>query len=1024
MKAKTGNLLTVLTAAIVFLAAVLGTASVRASGHSLSFGGSGTGDTDRVKIPLEGRPVNVGQDFTLEFFVKASASDNTGVATAASDGWITGNIVFDRDVFGGGDNGDFGLSLSAGRIAFGVGRGAAANTIIGATSVANGAWHHVAVTRRAGSGLMRIYVDGNLDGEGTGPAGDVSYRAGRSTAHPTSDPFLVIGAEKHDAGSQYPSFRGLIDEVRLSSIVRYVRAFQAPRVPFRPDRFTALLLHLDEGNGNVVHDSAGVTGAPGNGERKPNALGFPQWSTDVPFNFGAPTIGLKAIGTAQYPADIVPAYDGLGWIYVAGQDGRIHLFSKRAAYGQVVLDLTSKVTFSPNSEQGLLGIAFDPADRNTTYLYANYTRSTDGATVVSRFPRINSASLAVAFDRALEQVLITIPQPFTNHNGGKIAFGPDGYLYIGMGDGGSGNDPNNVAQNLGSLLGKMLRIDVRPAGAYAVPPDNPYLNDGNAATLPEIWASGLRNPWRFSFDRLTGDLFIGDVGQDVREEVDFLPAGAPGGANFGWSVLEGVRCTGLTRNPPAPACSDARFTAPILDYPHTDAQGQSVGRSISGGYRYRGSRHPGLAGYYLYADYITGRIWAARIGSNGAWTTSQVLQMGANWSTFGEDDAGEIYVADRSSGTIYRIVGGDADQDGLPDWWENAYFGSSTAADPNADTDGDGFTNLQEYANGTDPLSPSSRLKRPDFNGDGHADILWYNQQTGTVVQWYVVNGEYVGSGSLGVLPPATGWRPRVLADVNGDGRTDLVWRNVSGSLTGTTVAWLLDGDRALAGSGGVVSPSPAYDNPPFVADFGRDGSADWLWGTPINCAPIWTITEGVQSGSTAVADSCQSPGSGWQLVGTGDFNGDGRPDVVWRNTLTGAVSIWLLEGNNALGHFLRRPESGTVGFAGAEWTLAGIGDVNGDGRADLIWRRTDGWVNIWLMSGVTRLPASGAVAQAGLAWQIVAVEDFDGDGKADILWQSSAGAHLLWSLNGTTITGSPPLPGVDLAAGWTIVRP
>lgn len=258
---------------------------------SLRFYGHGSGDIDRVKIPLDSPPrtVDVGGDFTLEWWLKANLADNnTPSCTTGNDNWITGNVVFDRDVFGGGDYGDYGISLRGGKVAFGVHNGTSGEGICGSTNVADGAWHHIAVTREASTGTMRIYVDGNLDGSGMGPTGDISYRDGRTTSYPNSDPYLVIGAEKHDAGPSYPSFNGWIDEVRLSSVVRYSSNFTPPTTPFSADGDTLLLFHFDEGtanspcNGTVTDSSPGAQN-PGQCQYGGSAPAGPVYSADTPF---------------------------------------------------------------------------------------------------------------------------------------------------------------------------------------------------------------------------------------------------------------------------------------------------------------------------------------------------------------------------------------------------------------------------------------------------------------------------------------------------------------------------------------------------------------------------------------------------------------------------------------------------------------------------------------------------------------------------------------------------------------------
>jgi hypothetical protein len=274
----------------------------------------------------------------------------------------------------------------------------------------------------------------------------------------------------------------------------------------------------------------------------------------------------------------------------------------------------------------------------------DYT-NTAGDIVIARYSGSPGSNVA---DPTSGLILLTIPHPtFANHNGGQLQFGPDdGYLYIGVGDGGSGGDPSNHGQSLDTLLGKLLRIDINGASPYAIPAGNPFI--GVPGALPEIWAYGLRNPWRFSFDRSTHDLFIGDVGQDSWEEVDFQPAGSLGGQNYGWNIMEGNHCF----NPPSNFNSTG-LTLPILEYAH--GSGDSIGCSISGGYRYRGTQNPGLTGIYFYGDFCTGRIWGASEQA-GAWTTAELLDTSLSISTFGEDEAGEIYVADYAQGVIYRIV--------------------------------------------------------------------------------------------------------------------------------------------------------------------------------------------------------------------------------------------------------------------------------------------------------------------------------------------------------------------------------
>ncbi len=344
-----------------------------------------------------------------------------------------------------------------------------------------------------------------------------------------------------------------------------------------------------------------------------------------------------ATGLAS-PTGIVHAGDGSGRLFVTEQGGRIRILRDAGLLPTAFLDIADRVL--AGGERGLLGLAFPPGFVQKGYFYLNYTRAADGATVISRF------SLSADPDVALpgsEVILLIVPQPFANHNGGQIAFGPDGFLYIGLGDGGSGGDPFGNGQDLGTLLGKILRIDVEGGAVpYGIPAGNPYAQ--NPAALDELWASGLRNPWRFSFDRLTGDLFIADVGEARWEEVNFQDAASAGGVNYGWNVLEGPDCF-----EPAVGCSEPAGHAPPVA-----AYGHDLGCSVTGGYVYRGPGNPGLQGLYLYGDFCSGRIWGLR-RSGADWENRLIIQSAFGISAFGEDEAGRLYLADYATGEIHRI---------------------------------------------------------------------------------------------------------------------------------------------------------------------------------------------------------------------------------------------------------------------------------------------------------------------------------------------------------------------------------
>ena len=346
----------------------------------------------------------------------------------------------------------------------------------------------------------------------------------------------------------------------------------------------------------------------------------------VALEFEAAADGFEA------PIGIVDPPDGEMRLYVIEQVGRIRSFSEDGNVRDF-LDISDRI--SAGGEQGLLGLAFHPAFSKNGRFFVNYT-DPNGDTVVSEFSGERTA------DPSSERVLLTIDQPFANHNGGHLAFGPDGFLYIATGDGGSAGDPENNGQNLNTLLGKLLRIDVNgDARPYAIPRDNPFADGADAA--PEIWAYGLRNPWRFSFDRETDELWIADVGQSAFEEVNREGALSSGGLNYGWRVFEGNDCF-------ADNCELQDHTPPVATYSH------DFGCSITGGFVYRGQTFPDLTGAYIAGDYCSGNVWLIPAHARNLEEISPALDTNFTITSFGEDETGELYLADGASGTIYRIV--------------------------------------------------------------------------------------------------------------------------------------------------------------------------------------------------------------------------------------------------------------------------------------------------------------------------------------------------------------------------------
>jgi glucose/arabinose dehydrogenase len=385
-----------------------------------------------------------------------------------------------------------------------------------------------------------------------------------------------------------------------------------------------------------------------------SVLFLPPWTSASPAGAQGLSLALETVASDLLrPVVVAHAGDASGRLFIAEQEGKILVLSQGAVLETPFLDLSTLVTTEGN-EQGLLGLAFHPAFAENGFFYVNYTEpepnpppdcppppaDCDANTVVARY-RVSENDPNLA-DPSSAQILLRLNQPRRNHNAGALAFGPDGYLYVALGDGGGPGDPYENAQDLGTLLGSILRIDVDgspptepndlcgPDPGYGLPSDNPFVDQAGACD--EIWAYGLRNPWRFSFDRETGDLFIGDVGQNEIEEIDFQPATSPGGENYGWNCFEGSM--EYDNDPPC----QGPLEEPILEYTHDE------GRAVTGGYRYRGDLFPQLRSVYFYADYAFGKIWGTVPRCDGVWESRQLLDEDFLISTFGEDEAGELYL--------------------------------------------------------------------------------------------------------------------------------------------------------------------------------------------------------------------------------------------------------------------------------------------------------------------------------------------------------------------------------------------
>lgn len=390
--------------------------------------------------------------------------------------------------------------------------------------------------------------------------------------------------------------------------------------------------------------TAGQTASPAASPVPPVAAPPPRQAPTVDparevFDPSSVRVSLQPVGSGfSQPLLVTQAGDGSDRLFILEKIGRVRL-----ADGSVFLDIRDRVIAPPlmsyEREQGLLGLAFHPNFVENGYLYVHYN-DLDGNHVISRFQTDGDGWP----DPASETVLLTQEQLETNFNGGTIAFGPDGYLYIAMGTGGTAVDLQWQAQDLGSLMGKILRIDVDGGDPYGIPWDNPFVDVPDARA--EVWAYGLRNPWRFAFDRATGDLYIGGPGEFQREWINFQAAETPPGVNFGWPILEGTICWRQQ------TCDTTGLDLPILEY-ETYEGGNCV---VIGGNVYRGPSYPSLDGAYLFGDFCSGRIWAAGRDAAGVWGTAEVARLNGLISSFGEDEAGEVYVTDIQRGNVYRIV--------------------------------------------------------------------------------------------------------------------------------------------------------------------------------------------------------------------------------------------------------------------------------------------------------------------------------------------------------------------------------
>jgi glucose/arabinose dehydrogenase len=642
------------------------------------------------------------------------------------------------------------------------------------------------------------------------------------------------------------------------------------------------------------------------------------------------------------PVGLRNAGDGSNRLFIVNQGGTVGIYKNGQVMPTPFLDVSSKTLYD-GGERGLLGLAFDPSYTTNGFFYIYYTTQPAGDVTISRYSVSANANAA---DPNSEVVLKTQTHPnFANHNGGSLLFGIDGCLYAGIGDGGSGGDPNNNAQNLGTLLAKIIRISPVDGTPCTAAPGNPFV--GTTGALGEIWALGVRNPWRITMDRQTGDFWIADVGQGTEEEVDFQPPGIAG-RNYCWSRKEGT----LIFNSNIP-CTTGTPTDPIIEYDH------SAGKcAIIGGYRYRGARFPRMVGTYFYADLCTGQIFGAT-ESAGVWTSTLLYTSAASVTTFGEDEAGELYLV-HLGGTIHRLV-----------------FGKLTSTH--------------------------------DFSGDTKSDIAWRDTSGNTAV--WLMNGTTVTNQNSSFVANVPGqWGIVGQRDFNSDGSADLLWRDTSGNVA----IWEMNGTTVLNQNSSFVANVPAQWSILGTGDFNGDGMGDLLWQDTSGNVAIWEMngTTVTNQSSSFVANVAGQ----WSIKGTGDFNGDGMADILWQDA-SGNVAIWEMNGTSILNQ-----NASFVANVPVQWSIKGTGDFNNDGKSDILWRDTSGNVAIWEMNGTAVLNQNSSfVGNVAGQWSIQLTGDFNGDGMSDILWQDTSGNVAIWEMNGTAVLNQNSSFVANVAGQWAI---
>jgi glucose/arabinose dehydrogenase len=739
----------------------------------------------------------------------------------------------------------------------------------------------------------------------------------------------------------------------------------------------------------------------------------------------------------SFPVGFIPDPTAPGRFFVVEQMGQIRIADQGVLLADPFLDVTALVTpRTPiEAERGLLGMVLAPDYASSGRFFVAFTREGSspaerGDLVIARYTRASGDPLRAdpgsRFDLrwggpAGPAYIEHSARP--SHNGGSMAFGADGYLYIGLGDGGGNGDPDNNAQNPMELKGKILRIDVGvpdsdPQG-YRIPADNPFLDNDPIAALPEIWAFGVRNPWRITFDDPalggTGALLIADVGQDRWEEVTYEPAGL-GGRNYGWRVLEGTNPYYNTDVPDyvAPAPAFLPLTDPAFEYFHSAGVSVVEGYSLTGGYVYRGSGlGEAMRGRYFFADFALAKLWSARVTPDASSTSaafSDIIDHTSEMSpgrlsSLAVDLAGELYLVRYGAvnqGAITRVCGVALDPK-ITSFSVSGGIGTiHVTAPPGCTWTVSSDAPWLSVVSDTSAVGSRTIVFRVAANAEGTRE-----------------GGVTVGGQRVAI---AQSTAPPVPGDVDNNGSVDLFWQHADGRLA----LWMMNGTTLVQsrafGPGSIADPAWRIA---AAGDFDRDGSTDVIFQHQTDGRlAVWYMSGGVLLSAEPLSPG-SVPDTAWKIRAATDLNGDGWTDLLWQHQTTGAIGVWLMAGTQLRDAHLLTPGS----VADLDWRIVGAGDLNGDGNVDLVWQhQTSGLIGVWFMrasalqSAVLLTP--GQVADTD--WKIRAVVDLNGDGRPDLVWQNQATGMLsTWLLDGIRLADGLQLtPAFVDDTNWQVVGP